>query len=120
MQTITGLETAILRLPYRRVVSFKSMAEDSGEYVLLRLKLSDGQEGIAESVTRPLQTGDDGRILAHVLSTFLAPMVVGLDPLGSAQVVCELYEQLQTGSHSVAVYGCRRSARTRWCDHLVD
>jgi len=86
MATITALDTTILRLPYRRVVKFKSVEEDTGEYVLLRIRTSEGHEGIAEAVTRPLQTGDDGHILAYVIATFLEPMIVGLDPLAHSEV----------------------------------
>ena len=54
-----------LRLPYRGVVNFRSVTQDRGEYALLRIITDDGQEGIAESVCRPEQHGEDASGACH-------------------------------------------------------
>ena len=70
-----------LRLPYRGVVNFRSVTQDRGEYALLRIVTNDGQEGIAESVCRPEQHGEDATALATTIEKLFKPRLVGLDPL---------------------------------------
>src|SRR6186997_2609550 len=70
-----------LRLPYRGVVNFRSVTQDRGEYALLRIITNDGQEGIAESVCRPEQHGEDATALATTIETLFKPRLLGLDPL---------------------------------------
>ena len=70
-----------LRLPYRSVVNFRSVTQDRGEYALLRIITEDGHEGIAESVCRPEQHGEDATALAATIDTLFKPRLVGLDPL---------------------------------------
>jgi L-alanine-DL-glutamate epimerase-like enolase superfamily enzyme len=70
-----------LRLPYRSVVNFRSVTQDRGEYALLRIIADDGQEGIAESVCRPEQHGEDATALATSIETLFKPLLIGLDPL---------------------------------------
>jgi L-alanine-DL-glutamate epimerase-like enolase superfamily enzyme len=70
-----------LRLPYRGVVNFRSVTQDRGEYALLRIITDDGQEGIAESVCRPEQHGEDAAAVATTIEKLFKPRLVGLDPL---------------------------------------
>src|ERR1700752_2516277 len=70
-----------LRLPYRSVVNFRSVTQDRGEYALLRVITDDGQEGIAESICRPEQHGEDDTALAAKIETLFKPRLVGLEPL---------------------------------------
>ncbi len=70
-----------LRLPYRGVVNFRSVTQDRGEYALLRIITDDGQEGIAESVCRPEQHGEDAAALVATIEKLFKPRLVGLDPL---------------------------------------
>jgi L-alanine-DL-glutamate epimerase-like enolase superfamily enzyme len=70
-----------LRLPYRGVVNFRSVTQDRGEYALLRIITDDGQEGIAESICRPEQHGEDATALAAMIETLFKPRLLGLDPL---------------------------------------
>ena len=70
-----------LRLPYRSVVNFRSVTQDRGEYVLIRIVADDGQEGIAEAVCRPEQHGEDAAAVAMSIDTLFKPRLVGLDPL---------------------------------------
>ena len=48
--TIASVEAIRLKLPYNKPVSFASLTESTSHYVILRIVLSDGTEGIAESV----------------------------------------------------------------------
>src|SRR3954449_12874474 len=70
-----------LRLPYRGVVNFRSVTQDRGEYALLRIITDDGQEGIAESICRPEQHGEDASALATTIDTLFKPRLLGLDPV---------------------------------------
>ncbi len=70
-----------LRLPYRSVVNFRSVTQDRGEYVLIRILADNGQEGIAEAVCRPEQHGEDATAVAMSIDTLFKPRLIGLDPL---------------------------------------
>ena len=70
-----------LRLPYRGVVNFRSVTQDRGEFALIRIIADDGHEGIAESVCRPEQHGEDATALATTIETLFKPRLIGLDPL---------------------------------------
>src|SRR4029077_8711966 len=63
------------------VVNFRAVTQDKGEYALIRIISDDGHEGIAESVCRPEQHGEDATALANTLETLLKPRLIGLDPL---------------------------------------
>jgi len=84
---IARMETLRLRLPYRSAVSFKSLRESVGEYVILRLVLQSGLEGIAEAVCRPGQSGEDATLLAYQLDTFFKPKLIGEDALGHQDIL---------------------------------
>ena len=78
--TIERIETYCLDLPYRNAVQFRSVREDSGAYIILRLVTRSGAEGIAESVARPSHSGEDPKLLAYAIRTFFAPLLEGADP----------------------------------------
>ncbi len=78
--TIERIETYCIELPYRNAVQFRSVREDSGAYIILRLVTRSGAEGIAESVARPSHSGEDPKLLAYAIRTFFAPLLEGADP----------------------------------------
>src|SRR6185295_12820443 len=79
---IASVEAIRLKLPYKKPISFASLTESTGEYVILRVVLGDGTEGIAESVCRPGHSGEDATLVAYQLDNFFKPLLVGADPLG--------------------------------------
>jgi L-Ala-D/L-Glu epimerase len=87
---ICEVEVIRLRLPYRSAVSFKSLRESSGEYVILRLALGDGLDGIAESVCRPGQSGEDAGLIAYQIETFFRDKLVGADALGHREILADI------------------------------
>lgn len=87
---IERLEVIRLKLPYRHEVSFKSVSESSGQYVVLRLVASDGSIGIAEAVARPQQSGDDAVTIAHMLKSYFEPLLLGADPLAHEAILAGL------------------------------
>ena len=87
---IERMEVIRLKLPYREQVSFKSVSETSGQYVILRLVANDGSAGIAEAVARPQQSGDDATTIAHMLKTYFEPLLLGADPLAHAAILAKL------------------------------
>jgi L-Ala-D/L-Glu epimerase len=84
---IAKLETLRLRLPYRSAVSFKSVRQSIGEYVVVRLVLQNGLEGIAEAICRPEQSGEDATLIAYQLETFFKPLLIGADALGHQEIL---------------------------------
>ena len=87
---IEKMEIIRLRLPYRSEVTFKSVSEASGQYVILRLVASDGSAGMAEAVARPQQSGDDAVTIAHMLKTYFEPLLLGADPLAHEALLKKL------------------------------
>jgi L-alanine-DL-glutamate epimerase-like enolase superfamily enzyme len=87
---IKAVETYRLKLPYRNAVAFKSVKEAVGEYVILRLVLDDGTEGLAESVCRTSQSGEDATSLAYMLDSFFKPLLIGADPLAHLAILNKL------------------------------
>ncbi|MEA2938690.1 MAG: L-Ala-D/L-Glu epimerase [Alphaproteobacteria bacterium] len=79
---IAAVECFRLKLPYKKPISFSSLTESTGQYVILRLALADGTEGIAESVCRPGHSGEDAVTVAYQLENFFKPLLLGADPLG--------------------------------------
>ena len=79
-----------LRLPYKAAISFKSLRQAAGEYVVLRLVASNGVEGIAESVCRPEFSGEDSESVAYQIRSFFEPHIVGADPLGHLAILKKL------------------------------
>src|SRR5581483_7237781 len=79
---IAKVEAIRLKLPYHKPVTFHSLKQFGGEYVLLRIVLENGMEGIAESCARPEHTGEDAPLTAYQLDTSSTPGLLGMAPLG--------------------------------------
>jgi L-alanine-DL-glutamate epimerase-like enolase superfamily enzyme len=89
---IAAVEAYKLRLPYKKAVSFKSVKQAAGEFVLLRIVLDNGLDGLAESVFRPQHSGEDAGTAAYMIETFFRPLLVGADPMGHLQILHDLDE----------------------------
>jgi L-alanine-DL-glutamate epimerase-like enolase superfamily enzyme len=87
---IAAVEVFRLKLPYRAAVSFKTVRQSIGEYVILRLVLDNGLEGLAEAICRPEQSGEDATSLAYQLETFFKPRLLGADPLGHLALMAQM------------------------------
>jgi L-alanine-DL-glutamate epimerase-like enolase superfamily enzyme len=87
---ISAVEVFRLKLPYKNPVSFHEVKQTAGEYVLLRLVLDNGVDGIAESICRPQHSGEDATAVAYQIETFFKPMLIGADPLGHLAVLARL------------------------------
>jgi len=79
---IAKVEAFRLKLPYKKPISFASLTESAGQYVILRITLDDGTLGIAEAVCRPGHSGEDAVTVAYQLENFFKPLLEGADPLG--------------------------------------
>ncbi len=84
---IGKVEAFRLRLPYKGEVSFKSLKQSVGEYALLRLSLDNGVTGLAETICRPEQSGEDATSIAYEIEHFLKPLLIGADPLAHLAVL---------------------------------
>lgn len=87
---ISAVEVFRLKLPYKNPVSFHNVKQAAGEYVLLRLVLDNGMDGIAESICRPQHSGEDATAVAYQIETFFKPMLIGADPLGHLGILTRL------------------------------
>jgi L-Ala-D/L-Glu epimerase len=87
---IAKVEVFRVRLPYKAQVAFKALKQSQGEYALLRLTLDNGLQGLAETICRPEQAGEDATCIAYEISTFLAPILRGADPLAHLTVLDSL------------------------------
>jgi L-alanine-DL-glutamate epimerase-like enolase superfamily enzyme len=94
---IAAVEALRLRLPYKTAVAFHSVTEASGQYVILRLALDDGSEGIAEAVCRVAHSGEDAASVAYQIETFFGPLLLGADPMGHLALLASMQK----------VKGCR-------------
>jgi L-alanine-DL-glutamate epimerase-like enolase superfamily enzyme len=90
MPKIVEVETHCLSLPYRKAVKFKRGSEAAGQYIVLRLLLDDGTEGIAESNTRPDQNGEDARAVAYRIQAIFKPRLIGADPTEHQRILAQL------------------------------
>jgi L-alanine-DL-glutamate epimerase-like enolase superfamily enzyme len=79
---IATVEAIRLKLPYKKAVSFRSVTEATGQYVILRIVLQDGTEGIAEAVCRTSMSGEDATSVAYQIETFFRPLLIGRNALG--------------------------------------
>ena len=94
---IAAVEAFRLKLPYKKAVSFRSVTESGGQYVILRLALEDGSEGIAEAVCRAAMSGEDATSVAYQIETFVRPLLIGADPMGNLALMSSIQK----------VRGCR-------------
>jgi L-alanine-DL-glutamate epimerase-like enolase superfamily enzyme len=94
---IVAVEALRLKLPYKKAVAFHSVTEAAGQYVILRLAVEDGAEGIAEAVCRAAMSGEDAQSVAYQIDTFFKPLLVGQDPMGNLALMAAIQK----------VKGCR-------------
>jgi L-alanine-DL-glutamate epimerase-like enolase superfamily enzyme len=87
---IAAVEAFRLKLPYKKAVSFHSVTEASGQYVILRLALDDGTEGFAEAVCRAAHSGEDATSVTYQIETFFRPLLLGADPLGHLPLLASI------------------------------
>jgi L-alanine-DL-glutamate epimerase-like enolase superfamily enzyme len=74
------------RLPYVRDIQWVYAAENSGDYVLLKLVADSGASGIAEGVIKPTRSGYSPRSLAVALEDVILPQLRNVD-LADAKAV---------------------------------
>ena len=67
------------RLPYVRDIQWVYAAENSGDYVLLKIVADNGAAGIAEGVIKPTRTGYSPRSLAVALEDVILPQLRQVD-----------------------------------------
>ncbi len=83
---ISHFEIRVLELPYKEPVRWRSVAEASGEYLLLRICTDTGAFGVAEVTDKPAWTGSTPQRTAQALRDVYEPRLKGLDPLAPERV----------------------------------
>src|SRR6266852_5477637 len=78
---ISHFELRLLELPYKEPVRWRSVAEASGQYLLLRICTDEGPFGISEVTDKPAWTGSTPERTAQLLREIYEPLLIGVDPL---------------------------------------
>lgn len=79
MSTIAAIETTVFRLPLRGTLRWGTSGRLAElEHVLVRLRDSEGVEGIAEAPPRPTIYGETATSIVAIIRDELAPRLVGL------------------------------------------
>jgi L-alanine-DL-glutamate epimerase-like enolase superfamily enzyme len=83
--TIEAVEAVPFRIPLRRHLEYAVGGLDAAEHVLVRVWGGDGFCGVAEAIPRPLIYGETVASVLAAIEQFVAPAVVGLEPLAFEQ-----------------------------------
>ncbi len=77
--TIASVDTVIVDLPLRRPHRFKSMTTDHQSYLVVRMRTTDGIEGIGEAGVPggPWWGGESVETMKPTIDTYLAPELIG-------------------------------------------
>nr|4M0X_A Chain A, Chloromuconate cycloisomerase [Rhodococcus opacus]4M0X_B Chain B, Chloromuconate cycloisomerase [Rhodococcus opacus] len=80
--TITEMSATIVDLPSRRPHKFAATTMHHQSIVLVRVRDSDGGEGIGEAVTPggPWWGGESVETIKTIIDQYLAPVIIGRDP----------------------------------------
>jgi L-alanine-DL-glutamate epimerase-like enolase superfamily enzyme len=80
---ITAIETIPVKVPIRPEFQIKASLGQHTEspFLLLRVRTDSGLTGLGEVSCTPVWSGEDQVTAAHIVANFLAPAVVGEDPL---------------------------------------
>ena len=105
LPTIEHIETTVFRLPMRGALQWGAssrMAEV--RHVLVRVRLSDGAEGVAEAPPRPTIYGETASTICAVIAEEFAPRILGLpvaDDSGEDTVLSPAMLRIQRRLHEV-------------------
>ena len=84
------LDAYCVALPYLKPIKFKSVHETRGQYLVIRLTLDDGTEGIAEAICRPEVWGEDAELLARMVIQLFDSTLKGRDPFDLSATTASL------------------------------
>ncbi len=76
---IESVTATPVRLPLERPVRWATGAMTCQAHVLVRVRTTEGAEGIAEAIPRENIYGETQVGMVHVINDLLAPLIVGLD-----------------------------------------
>lgn len=101
---IRSVETVIVDLPFRRHQQFARNAAVVQSSVVVRLSTNEGVEGIGESVTPcgPWWSGDSVEAIKSTIDTYLAPLLIGEDPLAIEPVMAKLHKRVNGNAFAKA------------------
>ncbi len=110
---ISHFELRVLELPYKEPVRWRSVAEASGRYLLLRICTDEGAFGIAEVTDKPAWTGSTPERTAQLLREIYEPLLIGVDPLPPGPVWQTLYRLGDWDSAKTAIDVARTDLAAR-------
>ena len=79
---VQSVDTVIVDLPLRRMQRFAAIGAKTQSVVIIRIKTTDGLEGVGEAVTPsgPWWGGESVESIKLMIDTYITPMVAGADP----------------------------------------
>jgi L-alanine-DL-glutamate epimerase-like enolase superfamily enzyme len=89
MPTIESVSVCIARVPLAHPVTFSTRQVKAREYCLVRIRSTDGQEGLGYCYA----VNSAGRLLAVAVTDLLAPRLVGQESLRVEGLWSELYQE---------------------------
>lgn len=91
--TITNISTTIFRLPMFGALQWgKHSKLAEARHVLVRVDVSDGSFGYAEAPPRPTIYGETAESICSIISSELAPRILGMDATATASVLARMQE----------------------------
>ncbi|MEM9133231.1 MAG: enolase C-terminal domain-like protein [Actinomycetota bacterium] len=101
--TITSVEAIPYRLRARRPVRFANGQVDAAVHVLVRVRDSDGVEGVAEASPRPMTYGDTAVSVVHAIEQLIEPAVRGV-PAGQIGAAHHRLRHLVHNTTAIAAF----------------
>ena len=89
MPTIKSVSVCIARVPLDSPVSFSTRVVQAREYCLVRIRSSDGQEGVGYCYA----VNRSGRLLAMAVTDLLAPLLIGQESLRVEGLWRDMYQE---------------------------
>ncbi len=121
MPTIADVETTVFRLPLLGVLRWgKASSLNEARHVLIRVRLSDGSQGIAEAPPRPTIYGETVQSITSIVNNEFAPRLHGLTPEEARPHLGEIANnQTAKGALDMAIHGAvAQSTGLSLADHL--
>ena len=78
---ITSIQVIPVRIPMQLPILWAKGYMDSYHHVLVRIMTDEGIEGFAEGIPREAIYGDTQESMKAIIDKFMAPDIVGLDPM---------------------------------------
>src|SRR5437016_2423763 len=90
------------RNPRRQVITSYQTRMPDAEYVIVRVRTDAGLDGLGEAPLEHTWTGEDARITKRCIDAYLAPAVIGEDPLRIHQLLTRMNKAIAANPYAKA------------------